>query len=74
MKDIGDVITSSPFLIPELHNDIIKASVPEFNPKQYLDPVNLHIEFSKFLTSEVKIKLPFFKTRLMHFKISYFSS
>ena len=31
-------MTSSPFPIPSAHNDIINASVPEFNPKQYFDP------------------------------------
>ena len=74
INDIGDVITSSPLEIPELHNDIIKASVPELTPKQYFEPVNLHTDCSKLCTSGVKIKFPLFSTRLIHFKISCLSS
>ena len=74
INEIGEVITSSLLDTPAAHNDIIRASVPEFKPKQYFDPTNLHIFFSKLSTSLVKTKLPFVKTFLIDFISSYFSS
>ena len=53
------------------HNDINKASVPEFKPKQYFAPTYLHI-FSKLSTSLVKTKFPFTRTLLIDFINSFF--
>ena len=36
------------FFYSKLHRDIIKASVPEFRPKQNFEPVNFVINFSNF--------------------------
>ena len=74
INEIGEVIISSFFFIPKLHRDIIKASVPEFRPKQNFEPVNFVINFSNLELESDKTNFPDLRTLSTELKISFFSS
>ena len=45
IKELEQVITSSPLFIPKTCNPSVSASVPEFNNAQYLDFLKSEIFF-----------------------------
>ena len=57
INEIGEVIISS-FLFLNSIEDIIKASVPEFRPKQNFEPVNFVINFSNLELESDKTNFP----------------
>ena len=59
------------FFIPKLHRDIIKASVPEFRPKQNFEPVNFVINFSNLELESDKTNFHL-RTLSTELKISFF--
>ena len=57
IKELEQVITSSPLFIPKTCNPSVSASVPEFNNAQYLDFLKCEIFFSKLMFESPNIKL-----------------
>ena len=57
-KVLAAVITSSPFLIFKAFKDNLIASVPEFTPTAYLEPINFANFVSKIFSSLPKVKSP----------------
>ena len=57
-KVLAAVITSSPRLTPSAFKDIFIASVPEFTPNAYLEPIIFENFFSNISNSFPNVKSP----------------